>query len=275
MRLTDEGRGGIANAISRHVAKALGRDGKGMGGNGNIAQRSHNHRAHDLRTTHQDVLYGDRNANLAGIVHIFLDPAETHLVLTQVEYLVLACRQPKVRKGNEDISRRRTASSTHHSHLEHIDKEVVEHDIANTDEHGHDTRRVHIARRLEHHLGRVIEIDKRQHQDIYQEIARGRKGYVLASTQPIRQLIMDGDTDQGNQKAKEQATDKPMLKHLTRLEEVVGTDEMSHLHGKTRSHRTQQAANQPSRRFDQANAGGSLSAQMSHHRGINEKHHHG
>lgn len=145
MRLTHQGGSGITDTIPRHIAKALGGDGKRVGSNGDIAQWCHNHGAHDLRTAHQDILYGYRDADLAGMVQVFLHPPERFLVLTQIEYPVTACREVEIGQRDADIGKRRAAGSSHYAHLHDVDEEVIEHHIADAYQYRHHTRGMHVC----------------------------------------------------------------------------------------------------------------------------------
>ena len=64
-----------------------------------------------------------------------------------------------------------------------------------------------------------------------------------------------------------------MTKHLPSLEEIVGSNEMSHLYGKADTRCTHHRAHEPRSGFHQADACGGLCSQMSHHRCIDKKHH--
>ena len=172
MGLTDERGGGIAYSVARHIAQALGGDGKGVGGNGDVAQWCHYHGADDLCTAHQNVLYGQGNAYLEGIAHVFAHPAEANLVLTQVENLVVAGCLPKVGQRDADISQGGSEGCAHHAHVQHIDEDVIEHDVAQADQNSHDAGRVHVACGLEHHARHVVQVDKGQHEAVDQEIGR-------------------------------------------------------------------------------------------------------
>ena len=245
MRLTHQGGGGITDTITRHITEALGCDGKRVGSNGDIAQWCHDHGAHDLRTAHQDILYGYRDADLAGMVQVFLHPSERFLVLTQIEYPVTACREVEIGQRDADIGKRRAAGSSHYAHLHDVDKEVIEHHIADAYQHRHHTRGMHVACRLEHHLGDMIQEYEGQRQTVYQKITRGIARNISTATQPIRQMGMHSYTCQGNTKAEHQTAYQGMAEYLTSLHEIVGSDEMSHLHRETGSCRTEQTANEP------------------------------
>ena len=56
---------------------------------------------------------------------------------------------------------------------------------------------------------------------------------------------MHSYTCQGNTKAEHQTAYQGMAEYLASLHEIVGSDEMSHLHRETGSCRTEQTANEP------------------------------
>ena len=79
---------------------------------------------------------------------------------------------PEVEIGQRDadIGNRRAAGSPHHTHLHDIDEEVIEHHIADAYQYRHHTQGMHIACRLEHHLGDMIQEYEGQRQTVYQKI---------------------------------------------------------------------------------------------------------
>ena len=245
MRLSHQGTCRIADTVTWHIAETFGGDGERMGCNGDIAQRCHNHGAHNLCSTHQDILNGHRNTDLAGMMHIALHPAERFLVLSEIQNPVSACRNPEIRQRDAEVGHRRTTSRSHHAHLHDIDEEIVEDDIADAYQHRHHTRCMHVACRLEHHLGDVIEEHKGQHKAVYQEIPGGIRRYVVATAQPVRQISMNAHAHQGKHQTERQAAYQGMAIHLACLHEIVGTDEVSHLHRETRGSSSQQTAYKP------------------------------
>ena len=55
--LPDERLSGVGDAVARHVANALGRDPKRVGGNRHLAERGHEGGADHLRAGHDDMLH--------------------------------------------------------------------------------------------------------------------------------------------------------------------------------------------------------------------------
>ncbi len=121
------------------------------------------------------------------------------LVLTEIENPVPACRKVEIRQRDADIGKRRAAGSSHHAHLHDIDEQVIEHHIAEADQHRHHTRRMHVACRLEHHLGDMIQEHEGQRQTEYQKILRGIARNICTATQPIRQMGMHSYTSRVTQ----------------------------------------------------------------------------
>ena len=60
---------GVADTVARHVAQALDGDGKGVGGDGDIAQRRDDDGADDLRAAHEDLLQGQRRGDGERLTH--------------------------------------------------------------------------------------------------------------------------------------------------------------------------------------------------------------
>ena len=163
MRLPHKRRCCVADTVTRHITKALSSDGKRMGSNGNIAQWCHNHGAHYLRTAHQDILYGYRDTYLAGVPYIFLYPSERYPILTEIEQTVSECRKIEIGQRDTDIRQSRTHRCSHHTHLHNINEEIIESHVTQAYQYSHDAGRMHIACRLEHHLGNMIQEHKRQY----------------------------------------------------------------------------------------------------------------
>ena len=92
--------------------------------------------------------------------------------MTQVENLVVAGCLPKVGQRDADISQGGSEGCAHHAHVQHIDEDVVEHDVAQADQNCHDAGRVHVACGLEHHSRHVVQVDKGQHEAVDQEVGR-------------------------------------------------------------------------------------------------------
>ena len=180
------------------------------------------------------------------MIHVALHPAERLLILPQVQNPVAACRNPEIGQRDAEVGHRRAAGGSHHAHLQDIDEEIVEDHITDTYQHRHHAGRMHVACRLEHHLGDVIKEHEGQHEAIYQEILRGIRSDVVAATQPIGQIAMDAHTHQGEHQAERQTAYQGMAIYLACPPEIVGTDEMSHLHRESRSSCRKQTSDEPS-----------------------------
>ena len=89
---------------------------------------------------------------------------------------------------------------------------------------------MHIAHRFQHHLGYMIKENEWKYQTVYQKIARGIGGYISTSTQPIRQISMNADTEKRNKNAERHTANQRMTKHLTGICKIISSDKMSYLY---------------------------------------------
>jgi len=112
-------------------------------------------------------------------------------------------------------------------------QEIIEHHIEHAHQDADDTGRAHVARALEHRTRQAVELIKRSRQGEDEKIEGGITGDVGPTTQPIGQGMGDGHRHGHREQTEQEGDDKRMAEHLPGFLEVVGTNEMRHLHGET------------------------------------------
>ena len=122
--LSDKCCGSVADAVARHVAEAFGCDSKGIGSDGDIAQRSYNHCAYHLRTVHQNVLQGHRSADLESFLHVGSVPDKPLKVFFPCEDLAFHHSEIDEGQRRNDIGKSSADSCTGHAESESEDVEV-------------------------------------------------------------------------------------------------------------------------------------------------------
>ena len=272
--LANQRRGCIANAIARHIAQALGRDGKRVGSDGHITQRRHDEGTHHLCPTHEHRLHSDGQTDTQRVVHIVPHPPKRHTVLPQRQYPVAASGYPRHGKRGNQIGTGRPYGRTYHAHVQQIDKKIVESHVEHTHRDTHGARHTHVARTLEHGGRQMKQQQKRKRQREHPEVSRCVGSNIRSATQPIRQPRADGHPHTGEHHAHRQSAYQRMAKHVAGLREIVGSHKVGHLHRESGRGRREDAAHEPQCRLHQSDTGRGGRTQVSHHRGIDEEHEH-
>ena len=92
---------------------------------------------------------------------------------------------------------------------------------------------MHVARALEHGTREVEEEYQGKGEGVDEEVERCIGGNVVASAQPEGEGMVDGYACETHEEAEDASADERMLEYLSRLREVVGTNEMSHLNAES------------------------------------------
>ena len=117
--------------------------------------------------------------------------------------------------------------------MELEDKDIIKHHVHHTHQDAHDARYPHVSTALEHGSRQIGQLEEWHDQHENHEVEGGVGSNVGTSTQPERQLTGDAQSDDGDNDAEKEGAEQTMPEHLTSLAEVIGTDEMRHLHGET------------------------------------------
>ena len=273
--LTDERRGGIANAIARHIAEALGGDGKRVGGNGGIAQWRHDEGGHHLRRAHEDILHGYWQTYLGGVSNELPSPNKLGMVEVEGENLVFPHGLPRHGDGGKYIRGQRAEGGARNAQAENVDKQVVECHVEAAHHYGQRAGHSHLARAFQHGSREVINEHGGQREAEDEEISRRHWRDVGLATKPERKPRRHGGANERHEHAEAYAAHQCVAENLPGVGKVVGSDEVGNLHGETHRHGGEDGTHKPCGGLYQADACRLGGAEMSHHGGIDEEHHHG
>ena len=169
--LSDKGRGSVSNAVARHVAKAFGRNSKGVGGNGDVAKRCHNRGGDHLRPVHQKILESHWCTQSAGVADIVPAPCESLHVLSPGEDLAAKHGEIEQWDGSGDKGHKCAQSRAFHTESQSPDghfvaedgkgacgenEEEVENHVEAAHQHGDGAGATYVATHLEHGGGEVL-----------------------------------------------------------------------------------------------------------------------
>ena len=287
--LPDKGGGRVADAVAGHVAEALRRDGKGVGGNGEIAQWRDNRGGNDLRTVHQQILEGHGGTQTAGMADVVPVPYKPLLVLPPCQYL--ASEHGKVEQWHRrsDESHERAQRRTLHTEAQSPDgevaaeegngaggedKEKVEEHVEDAHEHRNGTGATHIAAHLQHRGGEVLDQmagdGKGEDEKIHCRIVLN----VGSAAQPTGQREGNQCGDDHQQETDEKAKGIAMAHDGTGTGEIIGSDKVGSLHAESHGGGTNQRPKQPRGRLDKTDGGRGRRTEAAHHRCVDVEHQH-
>ncbi len=288
--LSDKGGGGIADAITRHITKTLGGDGKRIGGNGKDAQGRHNDSGHDLGTAHDDMLAAHRQTDVERTDQRVAPDAEPAIRMIEPQLGRTEKQIPQHRQRGGDIGQDRADGSPCHTqpssrHIElqtkerdHTggeDEQKIEKDIEHAHQHIEQRRNEHIATATEHTAGQTAELPDRHDQTENEEIDGGIVIDGRRAPQPLRKHPTDGAAHNHERETENQQHQHGLAEHIAGFGLMARTDAVGHLHREASGSRTAKARDQPTAGGDQTDGSSGIGPQTAHHGRINILHDNG
>ena len=273
LALAHKGGCSFAYAIARHVTQALGGDGKGVGGDGYVAKGRHDHGAHDLCSVQEHRLQSHGRPYLQSRAHILSCPAPQPAVLAQAQYAVAEDGIIALHSRAAYDGERGAESCAHDAPPQHIYKNGVEQHVEHAHAHAHDARDLHVARTLEHVATQARQLEEGHGEGKDKKIGGGLGSNVASAAKPVREVRVYDQTRKGYCEANDGCCHDAVAKHVARTFKIVGTNIVGHLHGEAHGRRVGYAAHEPCGALYKTYARRCLCAEVSHHGGIDEKHH--
>lgn len=280
--LSDQGGGGVAHAVSRHIDETFRRDGEGVRSNGDGSQRGHDDGAGDMGSAHDHILDPHRPGDAEGVFQADAGGTVGYASFMDDGQLLGADEQePEHQAGGDEFRQSGAEGRSFYAHAGprngdagdfpgREDQQEIEDDVQHAHQHVQQAGKFHVSAALEHAAAEKAELHRGQKQDIGPEIRGGFPGDVRTAAEPAGKGVRDGQAGQDEQKTEQGHAGQALAQNFPGAHKIIGTDQVRDLDGKTLRSRHGEAAEDPGGRGDQTDGGGGTGAEAADHGCIDE-----
>ena len=284
--LSDEGDGGVLNAVACHVAEALGADAEAVGRDGHRAEARDDTDEQHLRRREGRTLSGQRCTHPPEIAQAGggdapaagLSDAKRAVPQQQDDQ-----RQQTADGRGKRCAKRRTrdfkAGTPDRDALAEeqdlpggVDEEEVEHHVQHTDQHADQAGRQGVAGGPEHGC-----VHSHGHREGEGRRPDGEVGAGIGLERDVRpqppgQEAADADAESRSAQTQDEVEEHGLPQHAPGVLPAVGPEVLGDLDRKRGVQSHKDAVEQPGARADDADGGGGLCADVAHHGGVDVLH---
>ena len=131
-----------------------------MSGDGNGSYWCNNQRADYLRTTHQHVLQSHGSTYLEGSTDRLIAGFERAWPSLQTEHVGAPKQEVEHENSSDQTCYARSNSSSHNTHVEHVDEEIVEYHVHHTHADVQHGWNLHVARAFQHGACQAFHLEE-------------------------------------------------------------------------------------------------------------------